>query len=141
MSTLALCGEHADTMLSYDIVCQWMIHLRQRVTADNFPSHIRIDLPTGRELRFAIPKYHFWGHKGDNNNKFSLNYAQGVGRTDGEEVERNWWRHNAIASSTREMGPGSRHDTLEDHFAWSNFLKTIGLGMFFFELDVQIFLA
>lgn len=26
------------------------------------------------------------------------------------------------------MGPGSRHDTLEDHFQWSNFEKLVQLG-------------
>lgn len=52
----------------------------------------------------------------------------GVGRTDGEEIERSWARHSGTASSTREMGPGSRHDTLEDHFGWSNWMKYSSMG-------------
>ena len=30
--------------------------------------------------------------------------------------------------STREMGPGARQDTLEDHFGSGNWQKTVGLG-------------
>ena len=128
LSALALCGRLPPTVLSYDIVCQWAIHLRQRVGSSSFPSHLRIELPQSPELRFVIPKYNFWGHTGDNHSKYSLNLVKWVGRTDGEEVERNWWRHDGTSASTREMGPGSRHDTLEDHFQWSNFEKIIGLG-------------
>ncbi|KAJ8503052.1 hypothetical protein ONZ45_g11202 [Pleurotus djamor] len=36
---------------------------------------------------------------------------------------------NAAASSTREMGLGSRHDTLDDLFAYHNWQKTTGLGV------------
>ena len=32
-------------------------------------------------------------------------------------------------TSTREMGPGSRHDTLEDHFGNANWQKLVTLGM------------
>ncbi|KAG5635682.1 hypothetical protein H0H81_010420 [Sphagnurus paluster] len=39
-----------------------------------------------------------------------------VGRTDGEAPKRGWAAVNAVTSSTKEMGPGSRHDTLDDHF-------------------------
>lgn len=128
MSALASYGVFALIVLSYDIACQWMLHLFQRIATDGFPPHLRVDLPVGEELRFAIPKYHFWGHTGENHNQFSFNLIRGAGRTDGEEVERNWWRHDATSASTREMGPGSRHDTLEDHFQWSNFGKLVGLG-------------
>ena len=128
MSGLTRFGERPPLVLSYDIACQWEIYIRQRIAHDNFPSHLRIELPEGADLRFVIPKYHFWGHTGDDHSKYSLNFVRGVGRTDGEEVERNWWRHDATAASTREMGPGSRHDTLEDHFQWSNFEKFVGVG-------------
>ncbi|GJF01001.1 hypothetical protein PsYK624_173060 [Phanerochaete sordida] len=128
MSALKCHGPHGDVMYSYDIACQWEINLRRRVADAKFPAHLKIELPVGRDLRFVIPKYHFWGHTGEDHNKYSLNLVPGVGRTDGEEVERNWWRHDATAASTREMGPGSRHDTLEDHFHWSNYTRLVGLG-------------
>ncbi|SJL14298.1 uncharacterized protein ARMOST_17754 [Armillaria ostoyae] len=43
-------------------------------------------------------------------------------------IERTWAVVNAIVWSMKEMGPGSRHDTLDDHFAYHNFVKLIGLG-------------
>lgn len=128
MSALRLYGERGPTVFSYDIACQWEVNLCKRISDAAFPSHLQIELPTNGDLRFVIPKYHFWGHKGENHNKYSLNFVKGSCHTDGEEVERNWWRHDATAASTREMGPGSRHDTLEDHFHFSNFNKFVSLG-------------
>ena len=128
MSSLKTFGPRGDTLFSYDIACQWEIYLRRRVADDSFPHHLKIELPVGRELRFAIPKYHFNGHGQLNHSQYSLNLKPGSGRMDGEEIERTWGRNNATAASTREMGPGSRHDTLEDHFGWHNFRKMVGLG-------------
>ncbi|KAJ3477374.1 hypothetical protein NLI96_g10506 [Meripilus lineatus] len=51
----------------------------------------------------------------------------GVGRTDGEGIERDWSGLNSLATSIREMGPGSRHDTLDDHFGDWNFRWTVAL--------------
>ena len=45
---------------------------------------------------------------------FSLNYAESVGRLDGEEAERWWSVCNMAAGSTKQMNPGSRMDTLDD---------------------------
>ena len=36
---------------------------------------------------------------------------------------------NVVASSTKEMGPGHRHDMLEDLIGDSNWKKVVGLGM------------
>ena len=112
-------------VISYDIMCQWLRNLDKRLS--ELPSHLQIPLPDG-EVRYAIPKYHLNGHKEEGHNKFSLNFMKGVGRTDGEEVERGWARFDATASSTREMGPGSREETLEDHLEYNNTEKYIGLG-------------
>ncbi|KAG2126366.1 uncharacterized protein EDB93DRAFT_1097111, partial [Suillus bovinus] len=45
--------------------------------------------------------------------QFSFNYSKGVGRTDGEALERGWANINQVATSTKEMGPGSCRDTLQ----------------------------
>ncbi|KAI0772180.1 hypothetical protein BC629DRAFT_1595397 [Irpex lacteus] len=110
---------------SYDIACQWEPNLLARLQA--LPEHIRIEIPEG-SLRYAIPKYHFMGHKSLGHHLYSLHVMQGVGRTDGEQIEREWSFLDALAASIREMGPGSRHDTIQDHLAWINWLKMIGLG-------------
>ncbi|KAJ3803744.1 hypothetical protein F5876DRAFT_71204 [Lentinula aff. lateritia] len=59
---------------------------------------------------------------------FSYNYAPGVGRTDGEGVEQNWAITNSLSGSTKKMGPGSRRDTLDDHFGDFNWRKMISLA-------------
>lgn len=124
-SALSLIEERPLLLLSYDIMCQWIQNLLERISA--FPPHLRIELPQG-DVRYAIPKYHFGAHREKDHNQYSLNLMAGVGRSDGEEPERGWARHDGIASSTREMGPGSRHDTLEFHIESSNYTKYVGLG-------------
>ncbi|KIY48995.1 hypothetical protein FISHEDRAFT_58576 [Fistulina hepatica ATCC 64428] len=43
-------------------------------------------------------------------------------------IERAWANMGPVATSTREMGPGGHHDTLEDHFGSWNWGKLVGLG-------------
>ncbi|KIK80550.1 hypothetical protein PAXRUDRAFT_15722 [Paxillus rubicundulus Ve08.2h10] len=49
-------------------------------------------------------------------------------RTNGEAPEHGWANINPVASSTKEMGPGSRRDTLDDFFGDWNWKKVIGMG-------------
>ncbi|KAK0436074.1 uncharacterized protein EV420DRAFT_1652703 [Desarmillaria tabescens] len=51
-----------------------------------------------------------------------------VGRTDGEAPEHGWAATNALAASTKEMGPGTHRDTLDDHFGDYNWRKVIILA-------------
>ena len=48
---------------------------------------------------------------------------------DGEGVECNWDELNGQGSSTSEMLPGARWDTLDDCCGWVNWWKTMGLGV------------
>ena len=51
-----------------------------------------------------------------------------MARTDGEDPER-WWAHiNPVSMSTKEMGPGARLDTLDDHAGAWNWRKITGFG-------------
>ncbi|KAG6913302.1 hypothetical protein DXG01_008085 [Tephrocybe rancida] len=52
----------------------------------------------------------------------------GVGWTDREVPERGWANINPITQSTKEMGPGARHDTINDHFNDWNWKKTVQFG-------------
>jgi hypothetical protein len=62
--------------------------------------------------------------------RFSFNYTSLVGRTDGEAPERGWAAANAVSASTREMGPGSRRDTLDDIFAdWNHRKRSVLRGL------------
>ncbi|KAJ7841073.1 hypothetical protein B0H14DRAFT_3457691 [Mycena olivaceomarginata] len=84
-------------IISYDIVCQWWKYLMERM--QKLPPLVRI----------------------------SMIMSLFRGQTDGEGIERPWASIGAIASSTRVSGPGARHDALDDHWSFWNWLKTIGL--------------
>jgi len=45
-----------------------------------------------------------------------------------ETPERVWAGHNGLGNSTKTQGPGGRHDVLDDHFGFWNWLKYIGIG-------------
>ncbi|PPQ88326.1 hypothetical protein CVT26_009158 [Gymnopilus dilepis] len=59
---------------------------------------------------------------------FSLNLMPGAGLSDCECPERVWSPHNALSNSTKTQGPGSRHDILDDHFGFWNWLKYKNIG-------------
>ncbi|KAJ8518864.1 hypothetical protein ONZ45_g4098 [Pleurotus djamor] len=121
-------------MVIYDIACQWKVNLPARIA--EFPAEFR--LPATTALDFAIPKCHSPAHKTECQAPHSLNLKPGAGRTDGEGIERDWSMINPAANSTREMGQGSRHDTLDDLFAFHNWQKITGLGQ---SLKRKYFLA
>ncbi|KAJ7869746.1 hypothetical protein B0H14DRAFT_2571682 [Mycena olivaceomarginata] len=110
---------------SYDICCQWSKYLIERMKT--MPPGIRLNLILSL-LHFVIPKLHIYGHKLWCQLFFSLNYTPGAARTDGEGIERPWANIGPVATSTREMGPGSRQDMLNDHWSHWNWQKLIGLG-------------
>ncbi|PBK59415.1 hypothetical protein ARMSODRAFT_991160 [Armillaria solidipes] len=113
-----------NLFVSYDIACQWNINFKTRMK--ELPSHLR--LRGGVGLSCGVPKLHAKAHKMACQCEYAIGIQFGTGRTDGEGIEQTWAVVNAIAWSTKEMGPGSRHDTLDDHFAYHNFVKLIGLG-------------
>ncbi|KAF7342850.1 CxC2 domain-containing protein [Mycena sanguinolenta] len=111
-------------IVSYDIVCQWRKDLVKRM--GELPPLVRFTIVL-ELFRFVIPKMHIKGHKLDCQEEYSLNLVPGSGQTDGEGIERPWASIGAIATSTRVSGPGARHDALDDHWNFWNWLKTISL--------------
>jgi len=63
-------------------------------------------------LATLIPKFHLPTHKASCHLEYNFIYIPCVGRTDGEALEHGWAATNAVANSTKEIGPGSRRDTL-----------------------------
>ncbi|EDR12898.1 uncharacterized protein LACBIDRAFT_323718 [Laccaria bicolor S238N-H82] len=114
----------ASVFVSYDIACQFKLKFDERV--DKLPPEIQ--LPPNVEFEWGIPKCHCPMHKVSCQAPHSLNFKNGVGRTDGEGIECSWSELNHVVNSTKEMGPGSHHDTLDDHIGHHNFRKYIGLG-------------
>jgi hypothetical protein len=117
-------------VITYDIGCQWSKNFRRRV--EEFPSDLKLD--PAMVVEVGIPSWHINGH-GDNCKIFSLSYMDGVGRTCGEEVETTWAQTNALGTSTREMGPGARHKTLNDQWCGWNFRKIVGFRMLCFIIE------
>lgn len=113
-----------QVVVSYDIACQWSVNLRDRVSI--YPSIFSLD---DNDFTYLIPKWHINAHRTACQTTFSFYYTPYVGRTDGEAPERGWAAINGIASSTKEMGPGSRRDTLDDYFGDYNWRKVITIRM------------
>jgi len=114
---------------SYDIACQWGVNFRKRMSSRLYPNWMVED--TGlddKDIRFLVPKFHLPAHVLSCQTNFSFNFHSNVGRTDGEAVERAWSSLNALSGSTREMGPGARQDTLNNHMGDRNWKKTFQLG-------------
>ena len=114
--------------ISYDIICQWEHHLWEWMLLLPSPMH----LPhTEKTVVTFIPKFHLPAHIRECQWKYLFNYIQGGARTDGEAPEQGWSTLNAVASSTKEMGPGHSCDTLDDLIEDSNWKKVIRqVGMY-----------
>ncbi|KAJ7250229.1 hypothetical protein C8J57DRAFT_1521243 [Mycena rebaudengoi] len=115
---------HLLKMISYDIVCQWWKGLKGRLK--NLPALVRLRVVMDL-LRFVIPKMHIHSHTLACQLLFSLNLIPGSTQTDGEGIEHPWAMIGGVATSTREMGPGSRADTLDDHWGHWNWSKLLGI--------------
>ncbi|KAH6897836.1 hypothetical protein BKA70DRAFT_1375328 [Coprinopsis sp. MPI-PUGE-AT-0042] len=112
-------------VISYDIACQWSIHFAER--CERYGPE-RDPYERGFSFRFLVPKFHLPAHILPCQVAYSFNFHPGVGRTEGEAPERGWADSNGLAYSTREMGPGSRRDTLDDHFGAVNWMKVTNLA-------------
>ena len=111
---------------SYDIICQWKTNFYKRASA--FTPELAYHLKD-MAIHFGIPKFHLPAHGSKCWSLYSLNYLPGWARVDGEGIERFWADTNALATSTREMAPGTREDFLDYHWAAANFKKVAGLGV------------
>jgi hypothetical protein len=112
-------------VISYDVACQWHKNVWSR--ASTFPESIRPE-QNKMDCAFLVPKFHLPAHILECQLNFSFNTAPGVGRTDAEAVERTWADMNAIGKFTREMGPGSRADYIDDFSGDRNWKRTIRFG-------------
>jgi hypothetical protein len=110
--------------VSYDIACQWSINLLAWMK--RLPQ--RMHLPDNVKLVFRVPKFYLPAHVQKCWAPFSFNFARGVGRTDGEGVERMWSSLNSVARCVSMMGPGGQTDTLDDFCNDHNWLKTMSIG-------------
>ncbi len=113
-----------DVVISYDIGCQWGKNLWKRIDvygSDLTPPQLASD------ITILVPKFHLPTHILECQEEFSFSYELFIGETNGEAPECTWAASNPIASSTKEMGPGSHQDTLDNLWSDHNWQKNIGL--------------
>ncbi len=125
-------------MVTYDIACQYK---------KNVMSHQK-DLPkdlrpkSTAQLHFATPVWHGNVHELSCKTENSLLYQYGAGKSDREGPERVWVVLNPLSWATKEMGPGARHNDIEDKIDHHNFYKNVHEGLscyFFLHLTILTF--
>ncbi|TBU45985.1 hypothetical protein BD309DRAFT_989187 [Dichomitus squalens] len=109
---------------SYDIHCQYIIHLRERLETE-FPKEMldeleSIDDPDVPTIIAAVGKYHLSMHKPACRPYFSLHHLPGSCMDCGETCERLWGIISGVSRRTKEMSSGHRHDALNDLFSDHN---------------------
>ncbi|KAK0421727.1 hypothetical protein EV421DRAFT_1894097 [Armillaria borealis] len=114
-----------DLVISYDIACQWHKNFFTRIS--RYPEALQLSQPE-QNILYLVPKFHLPTHILKCRDNFSFNFSTKVGHTDGEAPEHGWAATNALAASTKEMEPGARRDTLDDHFGDYNWRKIIILA-------------
>ncbi|KAF8192329.1 hypothetical protein K438DRAFT_1970135 [Mycena galopus ATCC 62051] len=109
-------------LVTYDIMCIWKKFLAARLK--NLPANVRLILIL-TFIRFGIPKMHIHSHTLLCQLLYSLNLILGSAQGDAEGIERVWAWIGAVAASRRDMGPGSRHDTLDCQWGYWNWQKLV----------------
>ncbi|KAJ7604993.1 hypothetical protein FB45DRAFT_1149649 [Roridomyces roridus] len=111
--------------ISYDIACQWKVNLPARAKVISTTTPILTDLDKF-QIQYGLPVWHAAAHETSCQTENSLSYTKGVGRTDGEGIERTWAVLNPVGFATKEMGEGARHDQIDNKIDHLNFEKNVG---------------
>ena len=112
-------------VVSYDIACQWSVRLGERCKLYGTDA---VSTLQQHHIHYLVPKFHLPAHIQRCQAHYSFNFTPCIGWTDGEAPERGWSAVNAVAGSTKQMGPGSHRDMLDDHFGDYNWCKIATLG-------------
>jgi hypothetical protein len=112
-------------IFTYDIACQYYKNFWDRMR--RLPEYLHLNIPPSN-LFFYVPNFHLPPHQEKCHPLYSLHFAPGAGMSNGEGIEQNWENSNGAANQTKQMGPGSRQDTLDDILGAHNYRKTLALG-------------
>ena len=115
----------------YDINCQYRIHFRQRIKdwRKMFPTLKGFQIKYFPYTLAGIGKFHAPAHTASCRTAYSYNFLPGVGMTDGEALERIWSVFNALATRTKEMSSGHRHDVINDFHSDMNVRRVHAMRM------------
>ena len=110
-------------LVMYDIMCQYGVHLRERV--EKSPG---LSLSGSLELWTGIGLFHIHGHQDSCLPRYSPSYICGARQVDGEIIETLWAPLNNISWSIRGMSLVHRQEVLDAHMNHSNWKKMVRIG-------------
>ncbi|KAE9405463.1 hypothetical protein BT96DRAFT_934947 [Gymnopus androsaceus JB14] len=96
-------------LLTYNIICQWFKKLAECI-------------------KNLLPLLHILGHLLSCQDYFNLLYTLGAAMSDMEGIECIWSGSGLLGTSTCEMGPGNRQNTIEDYWHNWNWRKNVLQG-------------
>ena len=99
-----------ETLVIYDICCQWIRNFDKRVQGSQY-----LSVPPLTTIIPAVGKFHLGAHIRSCFPLFSLNFVHGAGQQDGEILETLWSNLNKVSSSIRAMSKAHRHEMLDDY--------------------------
>ncbi|RPD56280.1 hypothetical protein L226DRAFT_469306, partial [Lentinus tigrinus ALCF2SS1-7] len=107
--------------ISYDVACSYSVKVPTRWARYGYRTL------ADRKMTWCIPMFHLNAHRERCRSVFSPYLLPYSGRLNGEGTERRWSMANGYAPATKEMGPGSRNDFLDDVFGDQNWVKVTRL--------------
>ncbi|KAI0702837.1 hypothetical protein C8T65DRAFT_709367 [Cerioporus squamosus] len=110
-----------DVLISYDVSCHFLKKINKRYDDYGWD-------PIAHNIVWAIPKFHIQAHREQCLADYNLRYLPGCGCSDCEGIERRWAQSNGAAGITKEMGPGSRRDYVDDIWGGQNWVKVTNLA-------------
>jgi len=105
----------------YDIVCQYIIYLQDRIGRH---------LPPSLEINRAIGLFHVHAHKEQCFFRYSPSFIPGAATVCGEIMESLWAALNGISQSICTATLAHRAEVLDDHACDSNHKKLLGMTNF-----------
>jgi hypothetical protein len=106
-------------LLIYDIACQYVIHLQDRI-GHLLPRHLIIDA--------AIGLFHVHGHQDTCFFRYATTFIPGAAVVAGEILESLWAVLNAVTPAMRTATLAHRAEIMDDHMTDSNHKKCLGMG-------------
>ncbi|KAI5885747.1 uncharacterized protein SCHCODRAFT_02520026 [Schizophyllum commune H4-8] len=117
-----LSAETHKILIAYDIMCEYIVNLKTRLTEGPYLTNRAIDIEA------AVGKFHLGAHIRECFAKFSPNFIKGAGQLDGEILETLWATLEKLASNTRSMSPAHRQEVLDLLMNDMNWKKIIQLA-------------
>ncbi|KAN0128275.1 hypothetical protein V8E53_013944 [Lactarius tabidus] len=110
-------------LVMYDIVCQYKVHLKERVQRSP-----ELSIPDSLELHTGIGLFHIHGHQDSCLPHFSPSYIPGAKQVDGEIIETLWAPLNNVSWSIRGMSLAHCQEVLDAHMNHSNWKKMVHIS-------------